>query len=109
MNHSMGGFNLNTGEWVLNETYTEIFELSKLLSENMIPHEIRRNFDGWIVIYYDKYGNKVGDAIETFGSFGSDQNLLEVYGFDLEDVEGYLTAREAFEHFRKAYERRCER
>ena len=93
--------------FVLNKNYTEILRLDELLSSAGIPHELRRNFDGWQVIYY-KDGERISDAIEHGGSYGEAENLLEIMGLteNKDGVEGYLTADEVFKRYLNHYEGR---
>lgn len=94
----------------LNESYTEILKLDKLLSEAGIPHHIRRIYEGWQVIYYTDKGI-VADAVQHNCSYGARQNLLEIMGlimpedYTCDSVKGWLTAENVFkrmsEHYKK--------
>lgn len=94
--------NLETGEWYLNESYKEILVLEKMLTEAEIPHTLHRLLDGWQVIYPEEGEKRVVDAIEHYGSYGKDEDLLEIMGLltpeEEEDnsVLGYLSAEEVF-------------
>lgn len=52
------------------------------------------------VIFYDKTGNRIGDAVCHAGSYGHEHGLIEIMGFGVrdengeEEVLGYLTAEE---------------
>lgn len=59
--------------------FKEILKLDSMLTEAGIPHVTERAQDGWQVFYPDKY-QKICDAIEFTGSFGCDDNLLELMG-----------------------------
>lgn len=83
--------------------YTAILELDKKLSENGILHTLLELMDGWVIIGYDREGERVGDAIEHIGSYGHEQNHIEVYGFDLSEPEGNLTVEQALAYFEKAH------
>ena len=88
------------GKCKLDESYTEILKLDKMLSDAKIPHTLNRFLDGWQVIYPSEE-KKVADAIQHFGSCGNEENLLEIMGLikpeETEDsVLGYLTAEDVF-------------
>lgn len=101
----------------LNDKYKEILRLQKMLADNNIPHVIRRNFDGWQVCYpvcRPSY-KCVMDAIQTSGSYGREQDLLEIMGLltpeeeEYDDVAGYLTAENVFERIKKHWEENREK
>ena len=83
--------------------YSAILELDKRLTEDGIPHLIDELMDGWVIIYFDDEGNRIGDVIEHCGSYGHEQNLMEAMGFNLDDVKGYLSIEEAFALFQEAH------
>ena len=89
---------------ILNENYTEILKLNKMLTKAEIPHSVDRLFDGYQIIYFYK-GERIADAIEHFWSYGADENLLEIMGCmtseeeEQDEVLGYLTAEEVFKRF----------
>lgn len=77
--------------------YKAIRELHELLDRNYISHSFRRHFDGYQISIYQ--GNKrVFSIIENYGSYGCDDDELELWSYDLEsegmDPIGYLTAYE---------------
>lgn len=43
----------------------------------------------------------IGEAIEHVSSYGSRHNRIEVWGFNLHDPQGWLSAEEALEYFEK--------
>lgn len=95
------------GNYVLDESYTEILKLDKMLTEAGVPHTIDRLFDGWQVIYPNKE-SQVADAIQHFGSYGNAENLLEIMGLVLPEetddcVLGYLTAEDVFKRMHEHY------
>ena len=98
------------GNYILNERYTEILKLDKMLDEAEIPHTLNRSMDGWQVCYPSVGEDCVADAIETFGSYGNEENLLEIMGLltpeelEHDSVLGYLTAENVFERMRAHYE-----
>ena len=85
------------------EIYTAIKELDTKLTELGIPHEMHEMLDGYQICVPEihKPNHFEGDAIQHFGSYGSYQNLLEVYGFNLTSPDGYLTVDEALKYFTK--------
>lgn len=97
------------GSMKLNEDYTEILKLDRMLTEMNIPHETIRLMDGWQVWYPNKKGG-VCDAIQHFGSYENKEDLLEIMGLLTEEemeveggVLGYLTANEVCERIAKHY------
>lgn len=79
--------------------YEAIIALHFELEQRKIPHEFSRLFDGWQICYPNKE-SKIGDAVEHFGSWGAEEDLIEVWGFDLEDHPmGWLTMEEALDYF----------
>ena len=98
------------GNYILNERYTEILKLDKMLDEAEIPHTLKRSMDGWQVCYPSVGKDRVADAIETFGSYGVEENLLEIMGLltpeeaEHDSVLGHLTAENVFERMRAHYE-----
>lgn len=84
--------------------YTAILELDKKLTENNIPHALIEIMDGWQILYF-KDGMRIGDVIQHRGSYGNYQNLLEVYGFNLAEPDGWLSVDAAFKYFKEAHER----
>lgn len=97
------------GKCILDESYTEILKLDKMLTEANIPHTLERLFDGWTIIYPSKDKNVVADAIQHYGSYGNAENLLEIMGL-IEPEEtpdcvlGHLTAEDVFNRVSKHYE-----
>lgn len=99
------------GEIVHNgERYQSIQQLHKELDDRGIPHNFHELFDGYqICVPKDhRKNNFEGDAIQHFGSYGAEEDLIEVYGFGLTDPVGYLTAEEATEYFVSWWEDRKE-
>lgn len=82
-----------------------------MLSEANIPHTTETMFDGWQVCYPDnkKSEDCVMDAIQHYGSYGSDVNKLEIMGLLTPDEEehdsvvGWLTAEDVFERICEHY------
>ncbi len=83
------------------EKYTAIQALDAKLTELGISHEMHEMLDGYqICVPANHEPNHFdGDAIQHFGSYGAEQNLIEVYGFNLDEPDGYLTVDKALEYF----------
>ena len=95
------------GEYRLDESYTEILKLDKMLTDENIPHTLDRYLDGWQVIYPSEE-KRVADAIQHCGSYGNSKNLLEIMGVvkpeETEDsVLGHLTAEDVFNRMSEHY------
>lgn len=96
----------------LNDKYKEIIRLHEMLEGNDIPHVIRRCLDGWQVCYPCCRSNDecIADAIEHQGSYGREEDLLEIMGLltheeeEYDSVAGYLTAENVFERFKEHWE-----
>lgn len=100
------------GNYITNPEYTEIIKLHKMLEEAGIPHTFKKFMDGWQVCYptdEDKNG-RIADAVEHYGSYGKDDDLLEIMGLLTEEereqdgVLGYLTAENVFKRMNKHWE-----
>ena len=83
--------------------YKEILRLDHMLDKAGIYHELVRNWNGWCIIYYGHGDNHVSDAIEHRGSYGQEEDKLEIMGLasDGLDVEGWLTAEDVFVRWNK--------
>lgn len=98
------------GKYITDPKYKEILVLDKLLNDANIPHTMDKFFDGWQIIYPENGTNKIMDAIEHFGSYGHEQDLLEIMGLiTIEDntadsVKGWLTAQNVFERIKRHWE-----
>lgn len=95
------------GTYKTDERYKEIFRLDEMLKEKEIPHVFHNVMDGWQIIYPEDGKRRVMDAIEHYGSYGNEQDLLEIMGLltpeekKCDSVLGYLTAEEVFERIEK--------
>ena len=80
--------------------YNAIIQVHETLQKNDIPHEFRKLYDGYQIILPSG-----GDIIEHFGSYGHEEDKMEVIGidwtvlkqysnYDKDDVLGYLTVDE---------------
>lgn len=98
------------GRYKTNPKYREILKLDKMLTDENIPHECINYFDGWQVIYPSYAYCRIMDAIEHFGSYGKDEDKLEIMGLLTEEekqndtVLGYLTAEEVFTRIKEHWE-----
>ena len=89
----------------LNPRYHEIIRLHDMLTAVNVPHTFERQFDGWQVSYPRSIwdGERVCSAIEHRGSYGHEDDKLEIMGL-LTDVEekifgpvmGWLTADDVY-------------
>ena len=89
------------------EKYTAIHKLHKKLTELGIPHTMKRMYEGWqITVPENSNGwNSEGDAVQHQFSYGNKKNLIELWGFGLEDPIGFLKVNEALEYFVKWHEK----
>lgn len=86
-----------------NNKYTEIHFLHEMLSNENIPHTMKRFKDGWQVCYPEEnFPGRIMDAIQYLGSYGHQLNLLEIMGLltpeeeKCDSVVGNLTAIDVF-------------
>lgn len=90
------------GNYVTDSRYREILKLDAMLAERQIPHTCNKFMDGWQVVYPEGGEKRIMDAIEHFGSYGNEQDLLEIMGLltpeeeKCDSVLGHLTAEEVF-------------
>lgn len=89
--------------------YKEIFRLKEMLEKENIPFIFRNVFDGFQICYPDTKKQRECSVIEHKGSYGHNQDKLEIMGLltDKEvindDVVGYLTAEDVFNRIYKHY------
>ena len=96
---------------------TEIKKLDTMLTHAGIPHDLHKFHEwGWQITYapdgeWVLRKESCGDVVIHDGSYGHELGLLEAMGFDITDEEygdevvGYLTAEQAFEFFKRQYEK----
>ena len=91
------------------DTFAEIRKLHKMLTEADIPHTFSKFHwtvadDGYqIRIYADEeMTNEIDDCVCHPGSYGYHQGLLET--FTLNGCEGWETAEQVFEGWKKMYQ-----
>jgi hypothetical protein len=98
------------GKYRLDENYTEILKLDKMLTDANIPHTLDRFLDGWQVIYPSEE-KRIADAVQHYGNYGSSKNLLEIMGLltdeeqKCDSVKGWLTADDVFARMSEHYHR----
>lgn len=98
------------GNYITDSRYQEILKLDAMLTERQIPHTCNKFMDGWQVIYPEDGGNRVMDAIEHCGSYGNEQDKLEIMGLltpeekKNDSVLGYLSAEEVLSRIERHWE-----
>lgn len=106
--------NMSKKTWKLRvrSRMTEMQKLDILLLRLKVPHTYDPKYLGGYneqIVVYNSEGQRMWDAIcipGTYslpGSYGADQGLIEVMGtqaLGLEDVEGWLTARQVMKMWR---------
>ena len=88
---------------ILNPRYQAILEVDRLLTEENIPHELLRVMDGWKIAYPKQDGCRF-DVVEYRVSYGHESDLMEAYGYSIDDIEGHLSVDDAMKLFRKVHE-----
>jgi len=95
-----------TGEYIDNTAkYTEITRLNKMFLNDGLTAKLKRLYDG----YQLKIDGYDFDVIEHHGSYGQQQDRLEIMGLytmvecDGDRVLGYLTAEEIYNKFYEVY------
>ena len=90
------------------ERYTAIKKLYAILKDAGVDCEMHEMNDGYqICVPADHNPNSFeGDAIQHFGSYGAERDLIEVYGFNLNAPDGHLTTEEAAKYFMDWHEKR---
>ena len=94
----------------------EILKLKQMLEDAKIPFKFTDdlfrglNKPSYKITINDKENQYLCDVIYHYGSYGYNQNLLEIMGALTEEeqeddsVKGYLTAEEVFKRFKYCYE-----
>lgn len=95
----------NYDEMKQDSNYKEIFKLEQMLLHENIPYRLRVAFDRFQIGYPELPPDDatVCSVIEHFGSYGHENDLLEIRGLTQNDgeVEGYLTAEDVFNRILK--------
>lgn len=88
--------------------YQEILRLEVMLQENNIPHEKREYLGGWQICYPNN-AEVICSVIEHDGSYGREDDRLEIMGLltseeeQYDSVVGHLTAEDVFNRIQKYY------
>lgn len=88
----------------MKEKYNEILKLKNMLEKAEIPFEFSEIFGGYHITYpSNKF--RICSVIEHDYSYGSEQDLLEIYDY----VIGYLSAENVFQRIQNNWKklRRC--
>lgn len=87
------------------EKFTEITKLHDMLKEAGIPHTFGPCWDGLQICVYadEEMENELDDCVCHSGSHGYSEGLLET--FCLGDCEGWETAEQVFEGWKKMYDK----
>ena len=105
--------------------YKEIFRLKKMLEDANIPFDffeldpdarkIMPEFEHWHINYPNR-GNFIVSAVEGFGTYGEQDDKLEIMGGLTEEekeegyeVVGWITAEEVFKRIKKLEEEENEK
>lgn len=98
-----------------NTKYREIHILDDLLTKAEIPHTMDRFLDGWQIIYPENGKNRIADAVQHFGSYGAEEDFLEIMGLltteeeKCDSVVGHMTAKDVFDRIERHYKNRVEK
>lgn len=99
-----------TGEWYPNDSYKEILVLMEKMDAAGIPFVASHFMDGWQVCYPKNGDERVCSCIEHYGSYGKDDDKLEIMGLltteeqEHGSVVGWLTADEVFSRISKHWQ-----
>lgn len=99
--------------------YKEIFKLKEMLEKEKIPFYFRNLYDGYQICYPRNDNLKEGifdrvcSVIEHNGSYGHNNDLLEIKGLMTKREEketqnsvlGYLSAKDVFKRIKKHWKR----
>ncbi len=87
------------GNIITDPGFKEILRLDELLNTAGIPHALDKCWDGWRIAYPcgANDGNCEIDFIQTGQSYGSEQGFLEMLDWNTDEVEGWISAEQAFE------------
>lgn len=104
------------GHCKLSNRYKEILKLYDMLADTNIPFTLRRNLDGWQILYPavlefpKEQEDVVCSVIQHYGSYGGQHGFLEIMGLltpedGTDSVLGWLTAQEVFERIKQHWEK----
>ena len=95
--------------------YKALPAVHKMLEEAKIPHTFKPFINGYqIVIWSKDEEQRLCDAVQTFGSYGMENDKIEIMGAltqkerEIDSVLGYLTAEEVFKRFKWCWEHQSE-
>ena len=95
---------------MVRDCYKEIFKLRDMLDKAGIPYICENGFMHGLAIAYPNRENMVCSAIEHDGSYGRENDKIEIMGLLTEeeskydDVAGWLTAEDVFKRIKTHYE-----
>lgn len=90
--------------------YSEIFKLASMLLADNIPFKFINIYDGYQILLYNDNGSTLADAVQHMGSYGHENDLIEIMGGltpteeEESSVCGWLTADEVYARFKYCYE-----
>lgn len=96
---------------VTSEKFQEILKLETMLIKSGIPYEMCRYADGW-KLYYPTKENRACDVTEMSGSYGYQDDLMEMSGNLTKPyvggigLIGHLDAKWAFNRIKHDYDKR---
>lgn len=89
--------------------YTEIIRLHEMLTASDIPHTFGEMWGGYHITY-PQADNWECSVIEHHGSYGNEDDLLEIMGLltdeeaEYDSVVGFLTAEDVYQRISAHYE-----
>lgn len=95
---------------MVRECYKEIFKLRDMLDNAGIPYMFENGFMNGGALAYPDRENMICSAIEHDGSYGREEDTIEIMGLlsdeesKYDDVVGWLTAEDVFERIKVHYE-----
>ena len=96
------------GKYITDSRYQEIHVLDKMMAEAEIPHTMKPFMDGFQICYpVESPPDRVMDAIEHYGSYGNESDLLEIMGLltpeeqEHDSVLGCLSAKDVFKRIER--------
>ena len=95
---------------MVRDCYKEIFKLRDMLDKAGIPYICENGFMNGLAIAYPNRENMVCSAIEHDGSYGRENDKIEIMGLlteeesEYDDVAGWLTAEDVFGRIKTHYE-----
>ncbi len=101
------------GNYITDGRYQEILRLDAMLTQKGIPHTFHKFMDGWQVIYPEDGEERVMDAIEHFGSYGHEDDLLEIMGLltpeerEHDSILGWLPAESVCSRIERHWKEAC--